>query len=75
MGTTPSFTPIYGKNDKDERGIIGISFNGERHLGIKHPSELEKTFHKYSSPKKISTIESTKPKRKSLGLRKKKHTN
>ena len=62
MGTTPSFTPIYGKNDKDERGIIGISFNGERHLGIKHPSELKA---------KISTIQSTKPKRKGLGLRRK----
>jgi len=66
MGTTPSFTPIYGKNAKDERCMIGISFNGERHLGIKHPTEL-----KVKSKVKVSTIESTKPKRKGLGLRRK----
>jgi len=41
MGTTPSFTPIYKKNEKDKKVKIGISFNGQLHLGINHPSEVK----------------------------------
>ena len=41
MGTTPSFTPVYRKNDKNQKVKVGISFNGSIHLGINHPSELK----------------------------------
>ena len=41
MGKTPSFTPVYRKNDKDEKIKVGISFGGVVHLGINHPSEVK----------------------------------
>jgi hypothetical protein len=66
MGTTPSFSPVYKKNNENKKEQIGISFNGQVYLGIKHPLEA------LSLPKATkSTSESTKPSTKKFGFKKK----
>ena len=49
---TPSFTPYYGKNEKDQKVKLGISFGGKHYPGISHPSEAK--------AKVKATIQSTK---------------
>ena len=62
MGKTPSFTPYYGKNEKDQKVKLGISFGGKHYVGITHPSEVKvkqttqstkATIKKFTSKKKI----------------------
>ena len=62
MGKTPTFSPIYGKDENDKRGIIGISFGGQRYLGVKHPSEVKPNTPKQEKP--TSQSSSAKPKSK-----------
>jgi len=53
MGNTPSFEAYYGKNEKDQKVKLGISFNNKKYPGINHPSEIK--------VKVKPTIESKKP--------------
>lgn len=62
MGNTPSFSPIYGKDENDKRDIIGISFGGQRYLGVKHPSEVKASTPKQEKP--TTQSKSAKPKDK-----------
>ncbi len=65
MGTTPSFSPVYRKNEKNQKVKVGISFGGSIHLGINHPSELK--------VKAKVTPESKKPTTKKFGFKKSSH--
>jgi hypothetical protein len=62
MGKTPSFNPYYGKNAKDEKIKLGISFGGKHYPGISHPSEAK--------AKVKATIQSTKPTTKKFSFKK-----
>jgi len=66
MGTRTTTTPIYGKNERGRRIQIGHKI-GQQVVLLGEKLVQEK-------PKKVkeSTTESTKPIRKSLGLRRKK---
>lgn len=63
MGKTPSFSTVYGKNEKGQRVAIGIKLEGGIFLkGVRHPAEVRKA----TKPK--STTESKKTITKKLGL-------
>ena len=63
MGKTPSFSTVYGKNDKGQRVALGIKLEGGIFLkGVRHPAEVRKV----TKPK--STTESKNSITKKLGL-------
>jgi len=81
MGTQESITPIYGKNEKGIRVLLGVKHGGRTESQISkgtYPDKYVTPDRKYGytvpekeEPKK-STTKSTKPKRKGLGLKRKK---
>ena len=70
MGTTPSFNLVYGKNEKGKKVAIGVrTVDGKYYPGVRHPLDGKQA--KEPKREKKPTIESTPPKRKGFGLRKK----
>jgi len=84
MGNQESITPVYGKNERGRRVLLGVKHGGRTDNQISKGTFPEKytppsktygyTVPEKSTPKE-STNESTKPKRKRFSYKKRKSDN